>query len=452
MNSIAETIIKLSRKRCQLANFFNDKLGEGYDVEIFKKINDGNNSMPFDIVVYYEHEPVLVVLIEEKSFTSPDNVKKFVLEEFRSTDVPFNLYYGTDDNYTIIYHKHRKLKENVTFQEVIDIITDRTNGDCKCPDIKDVIKYFLQSFNQAVDISKIEDYTKFKLKNEVKSIITKENISFNNEENTINLITSIEDKFFKLLLPHKKVEAVCRYTSVNNLFRTLNKKTHCMLSIPCMNDKGELVYADEMIGKKQCIPPKSKVKEDNDCFILSCCDEEKQDDLTLWRLYGDNAKGACLVYEVDENAIDNKHFFLSPITYFGDENSCGLNFMYFFEKNHFKGWKFVFKRWHIWKHFFKSYIFKDEQEIRLIYIPDEKDKDFEWIRDNSNGIISRIKTFGINDSRIKFPLTLKKVIIGPKCNELESVVSQLNFMNDCQGVIENNGFDPIVKSDIEDYR
>lgn len=441
----------------ELVNRLKKSLGSDYSVETDKEISDVfKNKEKYNIVIYYKKETLMAIKILNEFYSLPVSNSAlvqhtYILNKLNRTDIKFFVYYLGEKNIYLydkeIYNDFLK----VPFDDVIDTIKCRKLSRHR-PKINEVIEELKFRLN---DISLIlPDYLLSTLE-KVKSFLNKESIFYDEEEKEIHFKTTVEDEFFNLFLPKVKDKQICRYTSVNNLFKTLQNKNHCMLTITCMNDRGELTYADEKVGavSRNDSPSKERVKEDNECFILSCCDIDKVDNLTFWRLYGDNAKGVCLIYEVDENLIDNKRFFFSPVSY-GNEDGrhYDLEIIRAIMNIDFNGWKFVFKRWHIWKHFFKSSIFTDENEIRLLYKPGVDKDGFSWIRDNSNGIISRIKTFGINDDKIKFPLKLRKVIVGPKCNELDSVVSQLNYMNKCQGVIDIKNFDPIVKSNIEDYR
>jgi len=90
--------------------------------------------------------------------------------------------------------------------------------------------------------------------------------------------------------------------------------SHVMCSITCMNDKGETSYADKYVGYGAYANSTTSIKENNDCFILSCCNKDMVDNLTMWRLYGNDGKGVCLEYDVDITKIDGKEFFFIHIS------------------------------------------------------------------------------------------------------------------------------------------
>lgn len=128
----------------------------------------------------------------------------------------------------------------------------------------------------------------------------------------------------KLLLQNFEIAGrgeLCRYISVNALERLLINNTISMSGLAGMNDTSELHALNSILNpnitkrvlREEILP--SIIKQDNDFFINSFCDNNKSDDLTMWRLYGDNGKGACLTFEYDINILNNKTFALLPVTY-----------------------------------------------------------------------------------------------------------------------------------------
>lgn len=108
---------------------------------------------------------------------------------------------------------------------------------------------------------------------------------------------------------------------------------------------------------RRCWETYTTIKDNNNSYILSCCASNKIDDLTMWRLYGQNAMGTCLVYDVKEEFIDNDSFFFASVSYGQSEKKHEeLDFIWKILRWKKNGWKFKFNRWHIWKHFFKSYM------------------------------------------------------------------------------------------------
>ncbi len=264
-----------------------------------------------------------------------------------------------------------------------------------------------------------------------------------------------EIKFFKLLLPSFTEAEVCRYTSLNSLFTTINTLKQGMCCLNCMNDRTEGQYADRilnsyspmadiiiksamsLISRKQI---NSKFNNDiiyeigidkaNTSFILSLCGDDMIDNLDMWRLYGDNAKGVCIIYEIDYSFIHSQdEFFLARVSYGKDvDKHPELQLIKDINDKLFdKQW--VIKQWGIWKHFFKPFQFRNESEVRLLYVNDKTDMvhDRTWFMSNNN-IITRMMLFDCGNVNNAFPLKIKNIILGPNVYEEETNARQLKFL------------------------
>lgn len=264
-----------------------------------------------------------------------------------------------------------------------------------------------------------------------------------------------ETDFFRSLLKPVDNNQLWRYTSNSNLFRLLKEHSQNMVSINCMNDISEIFYTDKYVDIETYSLTNS-IYEANEVFIMSCCDKSMSDDLMMWRLYGQDAEGVSLCYIVDPQRIDNDFFYLANVSYAQKKFHPELDLIKKLLVWGFRGPRFRFSKWNVWKHFFKPYHFKYEKEIRLIYYEHDNkslSQDSEWIEDNRSGIVSPMKLFclekGLNCS---FPLALTKVLIGPKGKEANINVVQFQKMYK-----EANLHIPIIKpefdlSDIDIYR
>lgn len=264
---------------------------------------------------------------------------------------------------------------------------------------------------------------------------------------------SAEDAFFSHLLNGKIPTKLCRFTTRHNLFLLFKDGKQNMCSIVCMNDRSEETYADKKIrwnGNWGSIH-----LENNNCFILSLMPQNKSDDLTMWRLYGDDAKGVCLNYEIQEKRRGRRlkgDFYISSVSYGESEKTHReLDFLRGVMQINLNHWQFQLKRWHIWKHFFKSFRFRDENEVRLLYLSDGKgSEEKQWIENSASGIVSKMLLFPMMPTNT-FPLALTNVIVGPKAPEPRKIAEQFNFMVSQ----EWSDYKPqilIRESDIKEYR
>lgn len=262
-----------------------------------------------------------------------------------------------------------------------------------------------------------------------------------------------EDAFFSHLLNGKIPSKLCRFTTRHNLFLLFKDGKQNMCSIVCMNDKSEETYADKKVGWDESW--RKLHLENNNCFILSLMPQDKSDDLTMWRLYGDDAKGVCLNYEIKEARRGRKlkgDFYISCISYGESEKiHRELDFLLGVSLININHWQFKFNRWHIWKHFFKSFRFKDEKEVRLLYLSDsKKTEEKQWIENSESGIVSNMILFPMKPIDA-FPLRLTNVIVGPNSPEPRKIAEQFSFIVSQEW---DASYPPILirQSDIKEYR
>lgn len=275
-----------------------------------------------------------------------------------------------------------------------------------------------------------------------------------------------EIRFMLSLLgnPDEDYEHICRYTSLNSLFYIMDSGKHAMCSPVSMNDKHECDYADRfMPWNVDRLRGEVEIENDNSYFLLSCSSIEESDVLTMWRLYGESAKGVCIEYEVQKDRIDNKHFFLARVSYGMKDRNTGklshpeLEFMAGLQAEAIdSGWYFSFTKWYIWKFFFKAWEYKEENEIRLIHVPDIEDNAqydrIKWYKDQSNGIFNRMSLIPVKrGERNDFPLLISKIILGPQSPEATRNREQIWYMADQKSIDTSADF-RVEPSSINNYR
>lgn len=262
----------------------------------------------------------------------------------------------------------------------------------------------------------------------------------------------LENQFFLNLLGKVNEDKICRYTTLNSLFFLLKKNKQNMCSIVCMNDKGEKNYVNERLLLKNTNVPDNP----NDCYIISLLSSKHEDELTFWRLYGNDAAGVCITYNIREQLKEGKNgsFYIARVSYEKkDKTHPELDLISDLSTIGFKNKKiFTFNNWHIWKHFFKSNHFSVEEEVRLLFIPSSEDKlEYEWIKNDTNMIVSKMLLFDLNDKAtngVVFPLTINQIRIGPKITDGD-VIDQYDYMAKCN----LNGVSKVCPSEINDiYR
>ena len=263
------------------------------------------------------------------------------------------------------------------------------------------------------------------------------------------------------MLGEYKKDDLCRFTTMNSIFRTCNEKAQSMCCIICMNDKSETDYATQKLN----LTIQNDSEEINGCYIMSCCDIESKNNFTMWRLYADDAKGVCIEYKKEDLS---QNFFLAPICYARNEQQehPELEFIKKLQEEKINGKSLKFNRLFIWKHFFKPFEYRDEKEIRLLFnkkcIASEP-KDFgkdenpsfqrKWIYESEFGIISPIVTFSVEKNNNQFPLLLNKITLGPKAKEVNVNINQLTYLIEVKGIKHiNTSNNFITESNIKHYR
>ena len=253
---------------------------------------------------------------------------------------------------------------------------------------------------------------------------------------------------------------VCRYTSLSSLFRMLSEARQSMCSTICMNDKTENDYSVKYLSNAvplsnviQRIEARSpKTDAQSMCFILSGSRMGKKDDLNMWRLYGDDSKGVCLWYEI-EDMPDN--FFLSRVSYAKNETHAELTYLASKMGKAVCGRNFEVRNFKSWLHFFKPAEYAIEEEIRLLYeMPDVnllESLHGKWILNSENGIIAPVVSFSVDKKNSQFPLVLSRIVLGPNLQERNINKDQLRLMIRSKQIRVTDDFE-IVFSTIESYR
>ena len=109
----------------------------------------------------------------------------------------------------------------------------------------------------------------------------------------------VEQNMLKDIKPERAVEPdeIAKYTTLDTLVAVLQSGKMRMNSIVSMNDKTETGFLEEYIRNY-------KEDFDEECNKYLFADKEfitsfttRIDDLDMWRLYGDNARGVCMVFE-----------------------------------------------------------------------------------------------------------------------------------------------------------
>ena len=328
-----------------------------------------------------------------------------------------------------------KTKLSITIEDVSDFFEKSFSSL-----IRGRMQAFVSKIREETDLSKvIEDYDAYFM-----------------------LTPEYERLFFCSLLGSTSgmPKRVCRYTSLHSLFRSLSNARQSMCGIVSMNDKTETNYAKQFISNSisvsnllQRLDARSAINQSETVsFILSGSKMGKKDDLNMWRLYGDDSKGACVWYDVEE-LPDN--FFLAKVSYAKNNTHAELNYLAAKLSKSICGRSFEIRDLDSWMHFFKPAEYAIEEETRLLFVlKDIKQLEIyegKWILNSDNNIITPIIMFPIGKTNNMFPLKISKIVLGPNCPERELNKKQLYSMIKSLNINTTDDFEILI-SNIRSYR
>lgn len=236
--------------------------------------------------------------------------------------------------------------------------------------------------------------------------------------------------FFQNGAPIKKV---CRYCSWESLYQMLSNQTIRLYGLAGMNDKSEYTYAYEtFLGSIK--DAEGLEEEKNRTYIMSCSYIGLKDILEMWRLYGDDGKGVCLIYDVTEAKTpftiartlyeykrENRQKVWDPKWKLLKQLSQALREL---------GLPLEFNERNKWLSCFKNGDYYYEEEVRLLYEESEEEHlSKNWILSSSNLVINPFVQFKLfpktGEKNEGIPLTLTGIILGPKCPEKEDNKKQI---------------------------
>lgn len=394
----------------------------------------------FDIVIYKGVHPLAV--IEVKAIYQGKNLLARATDILRSALAITNARFGIATDNETFYFYDRNEKEldffQLSFDEIINRLINPEKVKIQKKDREDILNIIIQAANQH-----LQDNTEFLTFIKSKSFLSR--IQFDQNSNTYLFsdddggITSFENQFFNKMFGEFKDTQICRYTGLKTTFDMLSYLSFRMSGLVGMNDKSEVNYVESYLNRDNgtISIDKPLIKEHhntiiaiNNLYITSCSKIERKDDLTLWRLYSDDAKGVCLVFDVKKSNL-NKHVLLQKVKYADEHvNHKELDFLKQIkvEVERLTGFKFEFRKLGFWKHFFKAHDYAIEEEVRLLIIDnDTLDKlKTDWVMTYTHSIINPVIDFRLNSK--SFPIHLRTILLGPKCPEQETNYVQIEEM------------------------
>lgn len=416
-----------------------------FDNNLFLKLENYNllaeswKKPSADWVISLERDSSIFAIIVKTSEAKDRTInrsygKRLIKEMVLSTEAWYGILLDGDKIFLFkptssIFGKWQDTSIDGIMSENASLLNEKFNSELSLKNLK---KILYQNDNKA--LSAREQMIRNVIRDKIEEILKDKSKQFKNHVSHFGRLFSLSltDQFDILTALLKNVGVkptyeLCRYTSLGNLTRHLSDSTDSMCGLAVMNDKSEGFYLEKCLSSNASFNIYNKapkvIDEYNKAFITSLCNIDKADDLTMWRLYGGtDGDGCCLVYEPNINLIRKSNsFILMPVCYANHNNILIQLFRYIRKTLPFVGlWQFGFSHMSAWSYFVKPQGFEIENEFRLLFLYDEKDQSHpvpKWILNDDKNIFFPIVVFGQYPNKVQYPLTLRKIIIGPKCKE-----------------------------------
>lgn len=260
------------------------------------------------------------------------------------------------------------------------------------------------------------------------SKITEDEILYDPASECYLLKESSERSILEDLLPEKAddVKEIAKYTSFETLIAILKSGKIRMNSIVSMNDKTETDFLGDVIRNY-----KEEYEQEYDKYLFA--DKEfitsftsKIDDLDMWRLYGDNARGVCMVFGRDAKKGDD----LYKIRYIDPQQDELSKVSELMDQLKEKGIRFRLNRLQKCRHFLKHIDYCAEEESRLLMCGEQPDG---WFINRDNGILTPYMEKTINKTEQwhdgEYPFRLRRIILGPSIKEKYANLMQVFYLS-----------------------
>ena len=276
--------------------------------------------------------------------------------------------------------------------------------------------------------------------------VTNEEICYDPSSGCYLLNEETERRMLGKLMPDRAgdVTEIAKYTTFETLVAILKSGKMRMNSIVSMNDKTETDFLEEVYRSY-----KEDYEKEYDKYLFA--DKEfitsfttRIDDLDMWRFYGDNARGVCMVFERDPKK-DDELYKIRYINLMTEEQVTVANLMDSLKEI---GVRFRLNLLQKYRHFLKHADYDAEDEYRLLM---KRDKPDGWFINHDNGILTPYLEQKLRKTskteEICYPYKLKKVIVGPAMREKIANMMQIFYYS------HHCGYSIMVsESKIQSYR
>jgi hypothetical protein len=284
-----------------------------------------------------------------------------------------------------------------------------------------------QMFSLPQDFEKKASNIKDQIKNIWSEEISIENVLYDWARGCYCLRKDTEEKIFSDFIIHEsESQKYAKYTSLQTLIATLTSGKIRLNSIVTMNDKTEVNYLSD--AAKNYKEPIEKEGDEymfaNKRFITSFT--TRIDELDMWRFYGDNARGVCMVFEKYKERLEK----IKDITYIKKEKSQLDGIKKLLDNLDKEEIKFRIIIIDSNCPYLKPDDFKTEKEGRLLL---EVNRPDNWYINSDSGIVTPYieRKISFNDKDMGedyFPLKLTSIILGPEMEQMDINKYQIEYL------------------------
>lgn len=258
-----------------------------------------------------------------------------------------------------------------------------------------------------------------------------------------NLIVFPQELVFLIIdraLANERMSFAWHYTSLKNGLSILLNNEIFLSALPGFNDSNEMKTMRDKYSSfdSKLNMPTNIGNHLNSHFVFSM--SKNEDDLTLWRLYGDNGRGMAIGFQA--YAKLHERTIVSNVIYDDSINKLAKNILKL--KSELDSYEIQMENLHLLAHYEKDSIWKVEEEIRIVINSFSRDKQ-EWVVNGSQIIVPRLRVKLSELSNIR----LYKVVMGPVAANLDVNISQLEYL---QKIGKINSEIDIMPSMITTYR
>lgn len=304
------------------------------------------------------------------------------------------------------------------------------------------------AFKLPSDLVEKKETVRRKVKKHFRKDVNSDDIAYDRMNNCYYLRNEVNEELLKPFIPAvSKEQFVGKYTTMKTLFEIMKSGKIRLNSIISMNDKTETSFLSELTRNYDEATETAELVaiRANATHIISF--SSNTDNLDMWRWYGDDGKGVCLVFERDVEKDEE----LMTVSYVDAKLQKKIDRVRrFLDELKKEDVDFRFHQFEDYRHFIKPKEYKPESECRMIVKTGRHDG---WFIHSENGIMTPfieaklVNTVNYEKEGV-FPYRLSKVILGPKFREKSINKTQIRMM-----CFERGWFDvEIAESEIKSYR